>query len=209
MKRRTKRDLGVLVGVMFLIGGVVFANTQLRRGNLAEKYEALRVSLESGHLEEGMNLLQWNVVRTTKGTLRGGGKYTEDLREYDAQPVHMIGFMVPLEEFRDVTQFLMLPIPIECYFCSMPPTRDVLFVQLQEGETAQIYSEPVLVLGNFTINQGPDQQFFYTLEDATIKAAEDSGELTRRKLELQHMLPNHERDPDMLLDPVYSDDRTD
>ena len=59
----------------------------------------------------------------------------------------MIGFMVPMETFIDVEEFMMLPIPIECYFCAMPPSKDVLYVKLQEGETQQIFSEPVLVLG--------------------------------------------------------------
>ncbi len=121
----------------------------------------------------------------------------------------MIGFMVPMETFIDVEEFMMLPIPIECYFCAMPPSKDVLYVKLQEGETQQIFSEPVLVLGTFKVHQGPDQKYFYSLEDATIAAAEDGGELTRRRMQLQHMLPVHERDSDMLLEPYEPKGDTD
>ncbi len=209
MKRRTRRDIGIFLGVIALIGGVAFANAQFRRGNLAEQYERLREGLEAGHLQEGMNLLPWKLVRKTKGTLHRGGTYAADLFDYNNQPVHMIGFMVPQETFIDVTDFMMLPIPIECYFCAMPPSRDVLYVQLQEGETAQIYSEPVLILGTFKIHEGPEQKYFYSLEDATIKAAEDDGELTRRRLKLQHMLPVHDRDPDLMLEGYNPDDETD
>ena len=209
MKRRTKRDMTILGVVVLLIGGLAFANGQLRRGNLAEQYERLREGLEAGRLGEGYNILPWKTVRTTKGSLRKGGTYTEALRAYDGQPVHIIGFMVPQEEFIDVSDFMLLPIPIECYFCSMPPSRDVLYVNLREGETAQIFTEPVLILGNFTINEGPDQSYFYSLEEATIEAAEDGGELTRRRMELQHMLPVHEKDPSMLLDGYSADDKTD
>ena len=209
MKKRTKRDIGLFLGVIALIGGVALANTQFRRGNLAEQYERLRAGLESGHLQEGMNLLPWNLVRKTKGSLHRGGTFAAELFDYNDQPAHMIGFMVPLETFIDVTDFMMLPIPIECYFCAMPPSRDVLYVQLQEGETAQIYDEPVLILGTFKIHEGPEQKYFYSLTDATIKAAEDGGELTRRRLKLQHMLPVHERDPELLLKPYNPDEDTD
>ena len=209
MKQRTKRDIGVFLALIALIGGVAFANAQFRRGDLAEKYERLREGLEAGHLQEGMNLLPWGLVRKTKGTLYRGGTFAAELFDYNNQPAHMIGFMVPLETFIDVTEFMVLPIPIECYFCAMPPARDVLYVRLQEGERAQIYSEPVLILGTFMVHEGPDQKYFYSLEDATIKAAEDGGELTRRRQKLQHMLPVHDRDPALLLEPYVPDDETD
>ena len=209
MKKRTKRDIGIFFAFVALIGGVAFANAQFRRGDLAQKYERLREGLEAGHLQEGMNLLPWNLVRKTKGSLYRGGTFAAGLFDYNNQPTHMIGFMVPLETFIDVTEFMMLPIPIECYFCAMPPSRDVLYVQLEEGQAEQIYAEPVLVLGTFKIHEGPDQKYFYSLEDATIAAAEDAGELTRRRQKLQHMLPVHDRDPDLLLEPYNPDDETD
>ena len=209
MKKRTKRDMGVFLALIALVGGVAFANAQFRRGDLAEKYERLREGLEAGHLQEGMNLLPFGLLRKTKGSLHRGGTFAAELFDYNDQPTHMIGFMVPLETFINVTDFMMLPIPIECYFCAMPPSRDVLYVQLQEGERAQIFSEPVLILGTFKVHEGPDQKYFYSLEDATIKAAEDGGELTRRRQLLQHMLPVHERDPDLLLEPYLPDDETD
>ena len=209
MKRRTRRDITILMSVIALVGGLAFANTQFRRGNLAEQYERLREGLEAGRLGEGYNIIPWKTVRTTTGSLRKGGSYSDDLRAYDGEPVHIIGFMVPQETFIDVSDFMLLPIPIECYFCSMPPSRDVLYVQLQEGETAQIYTEPVLILGTFTLNEGPEQSYFYSLDDATIESAEDGGELTRRRMKLQHMLPVHERDPDMLLEGYSVEDQTD
>ncbi len=205
MKRRTKRDIGIFLGVIALIGGIAFANTQLRRRGLAEQYEELRQRLEQSRLEQGIELLRWNVVRKTKGSLRDGGTFADELMAYDGKTVHMIGFMVPIEEFRDVTKFLMLPIPIECYFCAMPPSRDVLLVELREGETAQIYKEPVLLSGTFTVHQGPDVRFFYSLQNATFKAAEEGGELTRRRLQLEHTLPGHEQDDSDSLLPGYSE----
>lgn len=204
MKRRTKRDILIFLGVIAFIGGIAFANSQLRRQGLAEQFEDLRQRLEQARVEQGIELLRWNVVRKTKGSLQGGGKFTDELMAYNGQVVHMIGFMVPQEQFRDVTNFLMLPIPIECYFCAMPPSRDVLFVQLREGETAQIYKEPVLISGTFTVHQGEGVKFFYSLRNATFKAAEEGGELTKRRIQLQHMIPNHERDSDKLL-PGYSE----
>jgi hypothetical protein len=204
MKRRTKRDLSVFVAVLVVIGLIAFGNAQLRRTGLASEFEALRERLEAARLASGIELLKWNIVRTTKGNLRSGAEFTPELEAYAGKEVFIIGFMVPEDTFRDVDHFLLLPIPIECYFCSMPPQKDVLLVKLREGETANIAVEPVLIRGTMTLQRGPGISFFYSLEESTFEAAENGGELTKRRLQLQHMLPSHERDDSDLI-PGYSE----
>jgi hypothetical protein len=209
MKRRTKRDLGILIGVLALIAGIAFANTQLRRSGLAGEFEALRERLESARLSSGVELLKWNIIRTTKGTLRAGGQFDPELEKYEGQEVFIIGFMVAEGSYRDVSDFMLLPIPIECYFCAMPPQRDILLIRLREGEKTNLYIEPVLIRGTFTLHRGPGVKFFYSLENATFQAAEDGGALTKKRPQLQHMLPNHERDDSQLLPGWSEPDRDD
>jgi hypothetical protein len=208
MKRRTKRDLTIFVAILAVIGAVVFFNGQIGRQGLAEDFENLRESLEQARVNSGVPVLSWKVIRTTTGTLRKGANFTPELVAYNGKEVFLIGFMVPEEQFRDVTEFLMLPIPLECYFCSMPPTRDVLYVTLAEGQKADIAIEPVLVRGTLKLNEGPGVKFFYTLENAILESALEGGELTKKRLELQHMAPNHERDDSMLLPGVADDERS-
>ena len=46
MRRRTKRDIGILIGVLAVIGAIAFVNSQLQRGSLARQMEQLRATLE-------------------------------------------------------------------------------------------------------------------------------------------------------------------
>ena len=144
-------------------------------------------------------------MRETKGSLRKGGRFSEDLLARDGDVINLIGFMVPQEEFRDVNEFLLLPIPLECYFCSMPPPKDVMFVEMKEGETTHIYSEPVILNGRITVNQGPDQKFFYQLDEVELGGL-DGGELTKKRLKLEHMVggTKHPDEDDSLLAPSKS-----
>jgi hypothetical protein len=66
-----------------------------------------------------------------------------------------------------------------------------------------------LLRGTFNLHEGPRQQYFYSLSDATLTAALDGGELTRKRIGMEHMLgtEGHEATPkDELLAPVYEDD---
>ena len=206
MRRRTKRDIGIAIGVLAVIGAIAFVNSQLQRGRLARQMEQLRASLEQERAEQGLEVLPWSLMRQTKGSMRRGGEFAEELLAFDGQLVNVMGFMVPQEQFRNVDNFMMLPLPIECYFCAMPPDRDIMNVQLKEGEKEDIWREPVLIIGTLNIHRGPDVRFFYSLTDAVLVPADEDASLTRREMELQHMLPQHEPDPSMLLEPVYEED---
>ena len=203
MKRRTKRDLTIFFGAIAIIIGVAFANSQLSRQGMAEEFNALREKLEAERIEKGDLILEFKHMRATKGSLRKGGTFTEELLAKNGQEVNIIGYQVPQSEFRNVTNFLLLPIPLECYFCSMPPPKDVVYVELSDGETTSIYQDPVILNGILKINQGPDQKFFYQILDAKMGGSLDGGPLTKKRLQLQHMIggSEHPDADDGLLDP--------
>lgn len=204
MRRRAKRDLSILAGIVVVLAVLAFVNYNLNRTALASESDKLRRKAEKGRVDAGMKLLSWQLLRQTTGRPRTGGTFAEELKPYDNTVVNIIGFMVPNEQFRDVTEFMFLPLPIECYFCNIPPPRDVLYVTLQKDLTAQIPREPALITGLFHLHEGPDQKFFYTITDATVKPAEEGGELNQKRLNREHMLggPVHETPPNEMLDPV-------
>jgi hypothetical protein len=191
MRPRAKRDLSILFGVLGVVAGVFFINYNFQRTNLWERMEALRTTVEQQREAQGTRLLKWALLRQTKGTVRSGPTFDTRLLEYDQKTVNLIGFMVPLEQFRDVTEFILLPVPIECYFCQMPPLRDVVLVHMKPGSTSGLYKEPVMVQGTLMLHQGPNTKFFYTLENAIVEAGKRGGSLTRKTIAPQHMIPQH------------------
>ena len=175
MRRRVVRDLGTIVGIVVILAAVVFINGYMRRGTLATEMEKVRRKAESEQITIGTELLSWSLLRETKGTTRSGPALASDLLAKKDTSVNLIGFMVPQYEFRQMTEFILLPLPIECYFCQAPPMREVVLVQMAKDAKVDLVKEPVLISGELTLNEGKGTKFFYVLKNATRGAAEKGG----------------------------------
>jgi hypothetical protein len=170
------------VGVVAILVAVALVNGYMRRGTLKDEMEKVRKTLEGKRQSEGFELLSWDLLRNTKGTRRSGPTFDKALAAKRGTEVNLIGFMVPMYNFRGMTEFLVLPVPIECYFCEAPPMRDVMLVQMAEGDKVDLVKEPVLVSGTLTLNEGPGTKFFYVIKNAKRGAAEKGGKFTRKSV---------------------------
>ena len=198
MRKRAKRDLSVILGVVAILVAMAMANNFFYRSSLAERMVKYRQQVEQDRRSGGLDLLQWNLLRNTKGTVRSGPTFDPKLVEYDQKRVDLVGFMVPLDTFRQMKEFLLLPMPIECYFCGAPPMRDVMVVQMAEGETTDLFKEPVLINGTLKLNQGPGTKFFYVISGAKMGPGKEGGTLTRKTVEQQHMVHPQQSDEPLL-----------
>lgn len=202
MRTRTKRELAVFVGIAVLLAVVVLANSAFQRGDLADRMDKYRKQIEASRKSEGLELLQWPLLRKTTGNMRRGPTFDERLIAMDKTRVDLVGFMVPIDQFRNMTEFILLPVPIECYFCQAPPMRDVVVVQMAAGETTNLFREPVLVNGVLTLNHGPGTKFFYVVNDAKMGPGKKGGTLTQKDVAPQHMMHGQEQPEEELLAPM-------
>ncbi len=192
MRRRAKRDLSIIVALVIILGAVTFVNYAYTRSDLVDRMDALRREIEHERLAEGLDVLRWNLLRTTQGAARSGPTFTEELLAKNDNQINIVGFMQPLNQFRDMDEFMILPLPIECYFCQIPPMRDVMLVQMKPGSTSQLYQEPVLLNGTLQLHEGAGTKFFYSLLDAELGPGKAGTQLQQRYMDPEHMIPNHE-----------------
>ena len=192
IRRRTIRDFGTIIGVGVILAGVVFVNAQWNRTGKYEHFWAVREQVESERETGGLELLKWPVMQETKGTRSSGPTYAEQLLQHKSQRVDIVGYMVPLYEFRNATEFLLLPVPLECYFCQMPPMRDVVYVRMAEGEVAQMVDEPVLINGELELFDGEEEtEFFYVIKEAAWGPGVQGMKMTPKNTPQEHRIPKH------------------
>ena len=188
VRRRLVRDLGTIAGIVVILAAVVFINGYTRRGTLATEMEKVRRKAESDQVNMGAELLSWSLLRETKGTSWSGPAFASDLVAKKDTSVNLIGFMVPQYEFRQMSEFILLPLPIECYFCQAPPMREVILVQMAKDAKVDLVKEPVLITGDLTLNEGKGTKFFYVVKNATRGAAGKGGKLTPQRPSADHIM---------------------
>jgi hypothetical protein len=189
--KRLRREFVTILGIALILMAIVFFNTQISRADSYKRYEAMRRSIEAKRIESGMEVLDWDLMRATKGTHRSGARFTEELAAYDGRLVDILGFMVPIREFRNATEFMVLPVPLECYFCESPPLREVLYVSMAPGTTAQVINEPVWLNGTLHLDTEPGSDFFYRLENSMWGTGERNGRMTPRAIRPEEQIGAH------------------
>jgi len=189
MRKRAKRDLLTLAGVIVILGAIVSVNTYLRLEGLKEMAGKMRMALEEKIRSQGFEVINWEVMRDTTGSYRRGATFSEDMTALDERLVNICGFMAPIDEFRNVTNFMLLPTPISCYFCDSPPMRDVIEVDLiKPGEMVE---EPIVVGGRMKLHDGKKPLFFYTIGEGRWNEAIDTEEMEDKETSADHQIHLH------------------
>ncbi|MCK5861316.1 MAG: DUF3299 domain-containing protein [Candidatus Hydrogenedentes bacterium] len=186
MRRRAKRDLMTLVGLVVIVASVVGINGYLRREGLRAGYEKMRALVENQHRSEGVTLVEWKELHQVTGRRKTGAIFPDSLKEKDDRLVNIVGFMSPIDQFRNVTEFMLLPVPLVCYFCDAPPMRDIIHVKLKEP--ANMVNEPVLIGGRLQLHEGASPLFFYSIENALWNEAVEDEEATEQITGKDHRL---------------------
>jgi hypothetical protein len=209
MRRRNRRDLFTLIGVVVVLTAIIGVNGYMRREGLRGQYEAMRAAFEKKHLEKGVQLIDWKELHQVKGTRRSGATFPDSLKEKDDHLVNLCGFMSPIDQFKNVTEFMLMPVPMTCYFCDAPPMRDIVHVKL--NKPADMVNEPVLIGGRLELHPKEKELFFYTIKDAKWNEAVTDEELSKKNVDSAHK--SHLRDgfqklkdgtPEETLNPGYT-----
>ena len=198
MRRRARRDLVTIIGVVVVLVIIAVANVLMRIDTLKDTMIKMRKAYEAERRKEGVALLDWELLRKTRGNSRTGARFHETLEPFNAQPVNIVGFMTPIDQFRDVQHFMLLPMPIYCYFCEAPPMRDILLIELEDGTTANLVNEPVLIGGYFGLQGNKGDPFFYSITNAKWNAAVEGMELTPKEIGQEHRLEMMRRSGELL-----------
>ncbi|MBL9184494.1 MAG: DUF3299 domain-containing protein [Verrucomicrobiaceae bacterium] len=102
--------------------------------------------------------------------------YPPALEALDGHLVELIAFMAPFESLEDMSECLMLPAYVGCFFCAPPSFTQVVFVrQKDDGRPKKPFIEaPSLVTGTLRLlkpgssDPAHEMEMLYVVTDATV-----------------------------------------
>jgi hypothetical protein len=93
----------------------------------------------------------------------------DDIAPLAGKPARVKGFLLPLHEAAEGSQFFMAKSPGGCYFCSPPGVNEVAMINVKGGQKLPQTNLPVTVFGMFQHATGsPDEQSLYVVNNAVL-----------------------------------------
>jgi tetratricopeptide (TPR) repeat protein len=118
----------------------------------------------------GINAIPWELFAETTLEKPFKASFPKYLRELDGKKISMTGFMYPLGEDPEMTAFLFIEAPVGCWYCEMPETTGIVYVELPAGQTARFQRGVVRIVGLLSLNAGDPEDFLYSVKDARVGA---------------------------------------
>ena len=93
-----------------------------------------------------------------------------EIRALDGQTVEMIGFMVPLSEVQNITQFTLAPSLWGCCYGQPPAVNHMIVVNMPKGQTSKFYSGAISVRGVFHCGETRQEGYLVSLYTITAQS---------------------------------------
>jgi hypothetical protein len=90
------------------------------------------------------------------------------LKKLDGKTVSLSGFMQPIGDRFEVSEFFLIEYPVGCWFCETPPPTGLMFIELPAGKSLTIKRGMVKVEGKLKLNATDPEDFLFSLKDARV-----------------------------------------
>ncbi len=115
-------------------------------------------------------LLQNQSPLKLKFDVLGGWKYIEgkkvipeNVRQLDGKWVEITGFMLPINEIKNITRFIVIQSLWGCCFGQTPDVNHVIVVTMEPGKSVEFYPDPVRVVGRFSVGETREEGYLISI----------------------------------------------
>jgi hypothetical protein len=178
--QKMKKNWAILaIGVgLILTNAMVTANTErkvafqeaLNKLRAERKAQAKSVETESYiqtaavNLQSGGVRLTFNDLREYRYSKRDRYPLPEKLKALKGQEVNIAGYMIPMSEALDVTEFMLVQIPFfGCCYSVPPEPNETVMVKMAKGKKTEYVYTPIRVTGKFDIQETKIDGFVVSL----------------------------------------------
>jgi hypothetical protein len=85
------------------------------------------------------------------------------IKKLDGRDVEMVGFMMPLSEVKDITEFLLVPSLWGCCYGQPPAVNHIVVVKMPKGQTTKVFNDVIRVRGRFSVGETKEGRYLVSL----------------------------------------------
>jgi Tfp pilus assembly protein PilF len=115
-----------------------------------------------------INALPWELFAETSVDTKFRPTFAKYLLELDGKLVSLTGFMQPLSDDPEANGFMFIEFPVGCWYCEMPETTGIVYVELPRGKSARLARGLMRVTGRLQLNASDPEDFLYAVRDAKV-----------------------------------------
>ncbi len=183
MKRKFLSTIGIIVG---LIGLNLMLSAQYEQKEaFASALKKLRAESRAVSAPEEpmvtMNTtrsetpirITFNDLREYRFSRKANNPIPEKLKALQGKTVNIAGYMIPMSEALDVTEFMLVQMPFfGCCYSVPPEPNETVMVKMQKGKSTPYVYSPIRVTGVFKIQETKIDGFVvsvYEIEASQVK----------------------------------------
>ena len=157
---------GAIVLALVLLPGLAsFIQQQLLQRKMA-KLNTLQTAIGSTRAapsdpsDSKYTRLQFDTLKSWT-YIEGKTPIPDFIKKLDGQNIEMVGFMMPLSEVKNITEFILVPSLWGCCYGQPPAVNHIVVCKMPPGQTTKFFNDVIRVRGKF--NVGETKQDGYTV----------------------------------------------
>ena len=163
-KLKTFSTGAIVLALVLLPGLASFIQQQLLQRKMAKLNRVQAVSLPSvpgsAPADSKYTRLQFDTLKSWT-YIEGKTPIPDFIKKLDGQDIEMVGFMMPLSEVKNITEFILVPSLWGCCYGQPPAVNHVVVVKMPPGQTTKFFNDVIRVRGKFSV--GETKQDGYTV----------------------------------------------
>ena len=103
-----------------------------------------------------------------------GGNVPDDVVKLDGAQIRLSGFMIPMDQAENITQFALVPSLFACCFGQPPQVQHTIIVNCPKGKAVSYYPDEIVVEGTLNVEEKKDEGFIVSLFEVEVSSVKPS-----------------------------------
>lgn len=103
-----------------------------------------------------------------------GGNIPDDVKKLDGATVRLKGFMIPMDQAANITQFALVPDLFACCFGQPPQLQHTIIANCPKGKAVSYYPDEITVEGKLQVAEKKDEGFIISIFQISVSSVKPS-----------------------------------